>query len=259
MTSPILCTVDVVLLTLHEQALHVLLQRREREPFAGALALPGGFIHTEEDASAWHAAERVLAQKTGITSPYLEQLATWAGPGRDPRGWSLSVVYYALVPPGIVPAQALLPDMRLPEACSPEACSPDARLPDTRLPDARLQLRPVAALGAQAGAPALPFDHARIIELAVQRVRTKSLYSSLPVYLCGECFTLPQLQAVYEAVLGEPLNKVSFRRKIEELGMLEAVPGQLSGGAHRPAQLWRLRPAFLRELSVCERGLNPRG
>ena len=239
MTSPILCTVDVVLLTLHEQALHVLLQRREREPFAGALALPGGFIHTEEDASAWHAAERVLAQKTGITSPYLEQLATWAGPGRDPRGWSLSVVYYALVPPGIVPAQALLP----------EACSPDARL----------QLRPVAALGAQAGAPALPFDHARIIELAVQRVRTKSLYSSLPVYLCGECFTLPQLQAVYEAVLGEPLNKVSFRRKIEELGMLEAVPGQLSGGAHRPAQLWRLRPAFLRELSVCERGLNPRG
>jgi 8-oxo-dGTP diphosphatase len=228
MTLPILCTVDVVLLTLHEQALHVLLLRREREPFAGSLALPGGFIHTAHDASAWDAAARVLAEKTGITSPYLEQLATWSGSQRDPRGWSVSVVYYALVPPAIVPPS-----------------------------DARLQLCPVAALSQ--GALALPFDHAGIIELAVQRVRTKSQYSSLPVYLCGEVFTLPQLQAVYEAVLGEPLNKVSFRRKVEELDMLEAVPGQLAGGAHRPAQLWRLRAEFLRELSVSERGLNSRG
>ena len=115
------------------------------------------------------------------------------------------------------------------------------------------QWKPVARL------PALPFDHRQIVAHAVERVRTKSQYSSLPVYLCGERFTLPQLQAVYEAVLGEPINKVSFRRKIEELGMVEAIEGALeTGRANRPAQLYRLRRAYRRSLSVLDRGLNAR-
>lgn len=224
--AAVICTVDVVLLTLHQHSLHVLLQARERAPAAGALALPGGYIHTDQDRSAWHAAERVLAEKTGIHSPYLEQLATWSGPARDPRGWSLSVVYYALVHQALVQPR----------------------------PGVNWQLCPVDQL------PALPFDHADIVALARERVRTKSQYSSLPVFLCDEVFTLPQLQAVYEAVLGEPINKVSFRRKIDELAMLEPVTGQRdSSGAHRPAQLWRLLPAFRRALSLSERGLNPRG
>jgi 8-oxo-dGTP diphosphatase len=105
--------------------------------------------------------------------------------------------------------------------------------------------------------PRLPFDHKAIVEQAVLRVRAKSLYSSLPVYLCGERFTLPQLQSVYEAVLGESINKVSFRRKMEEMGMLEPVEGELaSGGAHRPAQVYRLRSAFRRALSMVPRGIN---
>ena len=84
--------------------------------------------------------------------------------------------------------------------------------------------------------PKLPFDHGEMVATAVARVRTKSQYSSLPIYLCGERVTLPQLQAVYEAVLGEPINKVSFRRKIEELGMLEPLEGETTmTGAHRPA------------------------
>ncbi|MEK8029559.1 NUDIX domain-containing protein [Ideonella sp. DXS29W] len=220
--TPIICTVDVTLLTLQDDMLHVLLLKRDREPFAGALALPGGYVHAEADQSAEDAAARVLKEKAGIVSPYLEQLATFSGPGRDPRGWSLSVAYCALLP-----AELLAVD------------------------GAERQLRPVARL------PALPFDHARIVDAAVQRVRSKSQYSSLPVYLCGEAFTLPRLQAVYEAVLGEPVNKVSFRRKMDELGMLEAIPGaQTSGGAHRPAQLYRLRREFRHALSMLDRGIN---
>ncbi|WP_034694287.1 MULTISPECIES: NUDIX domain-containing protein [unclassified Acidovorax] len=216
--SPI-CTVDVVLLTLQHGALQVALLRRERAPFAGALALPGGYIHTGEDADAQASAARVLREKAGLQSPYLEQLATFSGPVRDPRGWSLAVAYCALVPPELLAA-------------------------------APLTLVPVAEL------PALPFDHRAMVDAAVARVRSKSQYSSMPVHLCAEPFTLPQLQAVYEAVLGEPLNKVSFRRKVEELAMLEAVPGALhSGGAHRPAQLYRVRPAFRQRLSLSARGL----
>lgn len=218
----IICTVDIALLTLVDDVLHVLLLRRDREPFAGSLALPGGYVHAQADHSAEDAAARVLREKAGIVSPYLEQLATFSGPGRDPRGWSLSVAYCALLPAGLLAVDG-----------------------------AERQLRPVAKL------PALPFDHGRIVDAAVQRVRSKSQYSSLPVYLCGEAFTLPQLQAVYEAVLGEPVNKVSFRRKMEELGMLEAIPGaQTSGGAHRPAQLYRLRREYRHALSLLDRGLN---
>jgi 8-oxo-dGTP diphosphatase len=220
--DPVICTVDVVLLTLHQGSLHVVLAQRDRAPHEGAFALPGGFIHTQEDDSAWHAAARVLRDKAGIDSPYLEQMATWSGPQRDSRGWSVSIVYYALIPEALVPTD-----------------------------DASVQLHPVHGL------PPLPFDHADMVTQAIERVRNKSQYSSLPVYLCGETFTLPHLQSVYEAVLGESINKVSFRRKMEEMGMLDAIEGAMeSGGAHRPAQIYRLKPNFRHHLSLVERGIN---
>ena len=217
---PLICTVDVVLLTLLEGALHVALLAREHAPWAGQLALPGGYVHPQEDASAQASAVRVLQHKARVVSPYLEQLATFSGPARDPRGWSVAVAYYALVPSCVLQVHAAL------------------------------QWLPVHQL------PPLAFDHAEMVAAAVARVRGKSQYSSLPVHLCAEPFTLPQLQLVYEAVLGEALNKVSFRRKMEEWGMLEPVPGALQGGgAHRPAQLYRLRPPFRRQLSLGVRGL----
>ena len=217
----ILCTVDVVLLTLRQGSLQVALVRRERAPFAGVLALPGGYIHAQDDADAQSSAARVLHDKAGLQSPYLEQLATFSGPVRDPRGWSVAVVYCALVPPEVL-----------------------------------VQAVDRITLVAVDGLPPLPFDHRQIIDTAVQRVRSKSQYSSLPVHLCAEPFTLPQLQSVYEAVLGEPINKVSFRRKVDELAMLEAVPGALqTGGAHRPAQLYRVRAAYRQALSLSARGL----
>ncbi len=219
---PVICTVDVVLLTLKSQALHVVLLKRKNEPFADSPALPGGYIHTQEDKTAWEAASRVLRDKTGITSPYLEQLATYSGADRDPRGWSVSIVYYALIPLELLPANR-----------------------------EGLLVAPVNRM------PRMPFDHKNIVDLAVARVRSKSQYSSLPVYLCGERVTLPQLQSVYEAVLGEPINKVSFRRKMDELGILEPIEGEMElGGAHRPAQVYRLRPEFKRELSMVQRGIN---
>lgn len=221
--SSIICTVDVVLLTLRDTALHVLLVQRERAPFAGAWALPGGYIHAQEDGDAQASAARVLRDKAGLQSPYLEQLATFSGIARDPRGWSMAVAYCALVPEASLALPALAPGV---------------------------------ALVAVDALPALPFDHAQIVQTALARVRSKSQYSSLPVYLCGDQFTLPQLQAAYECVLGESVNKVSFRRKMDELAMLEPVPGALQGGgAHRPAQLYRLRPEFRRHLSLSARGL----
>ncbi len=221
--SDIICTVDVVLLTLKDGILHVALLKRDHPPFEGVLALPGGYVQADRDLDAQDAAARMLLEKAGIASPYLEQLSTFSGRGRDPRGWSISVAYYALVSAEVIA----------------EAGHPGVVMAD---------------VGAIKG---LPFDHQQIIEAAVQRVRNKSTYSSLPVYLCGEYFTLPQLQGVYEAILGEEINKVSFRRKIDELDILERVDGAMeTGKANRPAQLYRLNKRYRQRLSLTDRALN---
>jgi 8-oxo-dGTP diphosphatase len=228
---PVICTVDVVLLTLHNGCLHVALWPRDKEPFAGALALPGGYIHAQDDANTLASAARVLQDKVGVQAPYLEQLATFSGAQRDPRGWSLAVAYCALVPPQVLPL---------------------ARLGEAAHAPSDMQLVPVDAV------PTLPFDHNTIVQAAVQRVRSKSQYSSMPVHLCQQPFTLPQLQAVYEAVLGEPLNKVSFRRKMDELALLTPVQGQAglqTGAAHRPAQLYTVQHAYQQQLALSTRGL----
>ncbi|MFZ6645195.1 NUDIX hydrolase [Undibacterium sp. TJN25] len=220
--SQVICTVDLVLLTLKAGELQVALLKRDKEPFKDVPALPGGFIHAGEDADARAAALRVLLEKTHIATPYLEQLATFSGPARDPRGWSVSIAYYALVSIDIIE----------------QGCSEQIRLASV---DRLMQL---------------PFDHKLIVDTAVARLRSKSQYSSLPCYLAGESFTLPQLQRVYEALMGEELNKVSFRRKMNEMGMLEELDGQFgAAGAHRPAQLYRLKPEYRDNLTLLERGL----
>lgn len=220
----VICTVDVVLLTLREGNLYVALLLRDKAPFQGAWALPGGYVHVEADEDAEQAAARVLKEKAGIVSPYLEQLATFSGRARDPRGWSVSISYYALVPSALI----------------------------ERVERSDLRLVAVDQL------KNLPFDHLNIVRAALERVRSKSSYSSLPVYLCSEQFTLPQLQTVYEAILKEPINKVSFRRKMEELGILEPVLGAVeTGKANRPAQYYRLKAQYRHTLSQTGRGLNP--
>ncbi|MBC7500547.1 MAG: NUDIX hydrolase [Herminiimonas sp.] len=220
--NTVICTVDVVLLTLKDAALNVALLKRDREPFGGLSALPGGFIDAVKDIDARDAALRVLKDKTGIDAPYLEQLATFSGAARDPRGWSVAIAYFALVP-----AEAIERIDR----------------PDVSL--SRVEQR-----------AALPFDHRLIVDAAVARLRSKSQYSSLPCYLAGETFTLPHLQRVYEMLMGEALNKVSFRRKMAEMGMLEPIPGRLEmSGAHRPAQLYRLKKQFTEKLTLLTRGL----
>lgn len=205
-------TVDVALFTLCQTRLSVLLARRARDPFAGSLALPGGFVHVEEDNDAAATARRVLRDKVGLTAPYLEQLETFTGKFRDPRGWSCSIAYYAVVPEARVATVA-----------------------------GDVVLAPVDEL------PALPFDHAAIIAKGAKRLRGKSSYSSLPTYLLPETFTLNELQMVYEQVMGTALEKPTFRRKIEAQGFIAAVPGQMRTGSHRPAQLYRVVAETLRE------------
>ena len=195
---------DTVLLTLGSGGLSVALLERDQAPFAKRLALPGGYVHVQEDASLEAAAARILRDKARLESRFLEQLGTFSGAARDPRGWSLSVAYFALVPAAELEVAAGV-----------------------------LSLHAVASL------PPLAFDHAAIVGAAVARLRGKSSYSALPAFLLPPLFTLAELHAVYQQVLGTRLDPASFRRKIVDQGIVEAVEDRRVG-AHRPAALYRL-------------------
>ncbi|RDU99669.1 NUDIX hydrolase [Trinickia dinghuensis] len=210
-------SVDVVLLTLAEKGLKVALHRRAKEPYPGSLALPGGYIHADEDDSLEDAARRTLQDKTGLAPRYLEQLRTFAGPGRDPRGWSVAISYVALVP-----FEEL------------------AAVPST-----------VFEFYSVDDIPALAFDHSDQVRAAVERVRNKSSYSTLPCWLLPGKFTLTQLQHTYEAVFGESVTRATFRSRlgikvgdvqtgeaVDEAGVLIATDDYQLGN-QRPARLFR--------------------
>lgn len=204
--------VDVVLFTLKEDELHVALFKRDREPYLGSYALPGGFVHEESDDTLLNAAVRVLREKTGLQGVYLEELCTFSGKNRDPRRWSMTVAHFAVV------NHAQLQSV-------------------SQKSGVELKLVPVSKIGT------LPFDHARIIEKAIERVRSKGAYSTLPIFLCGKTFSMPEVQNAYEKVTGRVLQShVSFQRKLKEMDVIEKVEeGKAESDGGRRAQLYRLR------------------
>jgi len=206
-----LTTVDVVIFTVMDEQLKVLLVRRPEvatEPFPGRWALPGGFIDVAVDASLLDCALRKLDEKTGFKTPYLEQLGSWGSATRDPRGWCATHVYFALVPP--------LEDRETAGSVASEWVEVDAALRKR-----------------------LAFDHADILAAAVARLRGKVEYTSLPAFLLQEPFTLPQLQRTYEIVLGRPMDKSAFRKRMLDAQFL-VEEGSIGGGAGRAAMGYRI-------------------
>ncbi len=209
-----LTTVDVVIFTVLEGRLQVLLVKRPNgpeEPCPGAWALPGGFVDVNQDASLEACARRKLLDKTGAKSPYLEQLGSWGGKTRDPRGWSATHAYFALL-----------------------AAQSVQLVQDVAKPVKWLPVDEVTA------AKRLAFDHGDILRTALERLRSKVEYTTLPAFLLPEPFTLPQLQKVYEVVLGRAIDKSGFRTRALAADFLQEA-GYMDVGAPRPAMGYRLK------------------
>ena len=200
-------TVDIVVFTVHEETLQVLLIERGIDPFKGLYALPGGFVLAEETLE--QAAFRELFEETGTKDVYLEQLYTFGDPHRDPRGRVVTVAYYALVPTDK----------------SPLLAGTDA---------AAAGWYPVSAL------PPLAFDHGKIVEYAVDRLRNKLEYTNVGFQLLPAKFTLSALQALHEAILGKPLDKRNFRRKVLGLGLVKPSK-EMQATGRKPARLFSFR------------------
>jgi len=201
-------TTDIVVFTLQDAALRVLLVRRGNKPFKGAWALPGGFVRPDEDLEA--CARRELLEETGVSGYYLEQLYTFGSVDRDPRERVITVAYYALIPNDKVVLKA---------SADADAA---AWFPANRLPQ-------------------LAFDHKAILTLARERLSAKLDYSTIAFQFLPATFTLTDIQAVYEIIRGEKLDKRNFRKAILALAKLESTRKFRREGAHRPAMLYRLK------------------
>ena len=197
---------EVVIFTIRDERLSVLLVRRPHPPFGGGWSLPGGLVRAEETLE--QAADRTLAELTGIEGVYLEQLFTFGRPERDPRGRVVAVAYYALMP---------FDCLRFSENLS------------------NVAWHCLEAL------PPLALDHGEIVTLAQRRLSAKLDYSTIALEFMPDRFTLSQLQSVYECILGEPLDKRNFRKRLQSLDCLEETGETFRAGKHRPAMLYRVK------------------
>ncbi len=199
-------TADIVVFTIRDNQLKLLLIRRAYSPHKGKWALPGGFVNMNESLD--EAASRELLEETGVSGVYLEQLYTFGKPKRDPRERVITVAYYALIPSDKMQLQA--------------ATDADA----------------VGWFGMDE-LPKLAFDHEDIVKMAHQRLVAKLDYSTVAFQFLPESFTLHELQNIYEIIFQEETDKRNFRKWILGLGQIEETGEKSTGGAHRPAKLFK--------------------
>ena len=214
-------TVDCVVFGFDEGELKVLLIQRALEPFKGKWALPGGFVRLDETLE--EAARRELAEETGLTDVFLEQLYSFGAVKRDPRERVVTVAYYALV-----------------------KLAGHATKAATDAADARWF--PISKV------PKLAFDHADILATALARLKGKVRYQPIGFELLPPKFTLSQLQHLYEAVLETEFDKRNFRKKVLSFGLLFPLKETQMAGRHRPAQLFRFDAERYEKLN--KRGFN---
>ena len=214
-------TTDCVVFGLDEDDLKVLLIQRDIPPFEGEWALPGGFIRVGESVD--DCARRELEEETGLKRVFLEQLYTFGNPNRDPREHVITIAYYALV--------------NLIE--HPPKADTDARN---------------AAWFSLDEVPRLAFDHKKILDVALDRLRGKLRYQPIGFELLPKKFTLTELQNLYETILQQEFDKRNFRKKVQKLGILEETDEIQQDVAHRAARLYRFDKKRYRAL--LKEGIN---
>ena len=208
--APAGLTADPVVFAPRGNRLCVLLAPRREPPYRGRWALPGGFLNPEEEPE--QTAQRKLTEKTGIGAIYLEQLATYGSPSRDPRGWIPSVAYLALIDAAVL-----------------------------REDESEARWFAVEEL------PPLAFGHERMVRDGIDRLRGKLWYSNIAAALLPERFTLAEARRLYEAISGVRYEISNFRRALDLSGMIRPTDEVRQGSAGRPARLYEFvdrRPSW---------------
>lgn len=208
-------SVDVALFCVEDDELQVLLLQRANEPLMHQWALPGGLLKPDRDNSLESAALRVLSEKIDVEVRHLAQVATFSGAKRDPRGWSVAALHYALHPRNQIKAVE------------------------------KHKVKRLAWVSAHTPGHRLAFDHEEQLDAAVSLLRARVDNGNLPLHLLGREFTLTQLQRTCEAILNRPLDKSVFRRQLKDVRELVPTGKMTEGGRQRPAQLYKASEGYI--------------
>ena len=268
-------TVDILVFTvtdeekenyrkLSEKKLRILLIKRGEHPYLGKWALPGGFVKMDESLD--EAALRELKEETNIDDIYMEQLYTWGDVGRDPRTRVISTAYMSLVDSSTLNVKAsddaddakwftvsaktfqeqknvtengyvLQQLIRL--SLSNDEDDLSAVIKTEKIVEGKVTKIKREVIES----PDIAFDHAKIIEYGLERLRNKIEYTDIAFNLMPDLFTLTELQQVYEVILGRELLKANFRRKIADM-VIETNKYTRDSG-HRPSKLFRFNPNWI--------------
>jgi len=268
-------TVDILVFTvtdeekenyrkLSEKKLRILLIKRGEHPYLGKWALPGGFVKMDESLD--EAALRELKEETNIDDIYIEQLYTWGDVGRDPRTRVISTAYMSLVDSSTLNVKAsddaddakwftvsaktfqeqknvtengyvLQQLIRL--SLSNDEDDLSAVIKTEKIVEGKVTKIKREVIES----PDIAFDHAKIIEYGLERLRNKIEYTDIAFNLMPDLFTLTELQQVYEVILGRELLKANFRRKIADM-VIETNKYTRDSG-HRPSKLFRFNPNWI--------------
>lgn len=198
-------SVDCIIFGFHEGELNLLLLKRNFEPAMGEWSLMGGFV--QENESVDDAAKRVLAELTGLEQVYIEQVGSFGDVNRDPGGRVISVAYYALI--------------NIDEY------------------DRELVHQHNAFWVGIDNLPPLIFDHLQMVQKARVLMQKKASIEPIGFNLLPKLFTLSQLQRLYEAIYGEPIDKRNFRKRIAEMDYIEKTDKKDKTGSKRSAALYQ--------------------
>ncbi len=195
-------TVDIVILTIKNDALNVLLVKRNNEPFKDKWAIPGGYVRMSENLD--EAAMRVLKEKTNVENIYLEQLYTFGDPLRHPVSRVITCAYFALI----------------------------------RSEDVEVVTSDDLAWHKVSELPPLAFDHKEIIEYSLKRTRERLEMCPVAYQLLNEKFTLTEMQKAYEMIMEKKLDKRNFRKKVITTEGLRELNEFSKSSSKRPARLY---------------------
>ncbi|UTW62165.1 NUDIX hydrolase [bacterium SCSIO 12741] len=200
-----------------EEGVSLLLIKRKYPPFQGDWAIPGGFVKNDESLET--AVERELLEETGVKINYLEQLYTFGKPDRDPRRRVVSVAYFGLVKS---------------KQFSKLKASTDAE---------------EAGWFNIKNLPELAFDHAQILEMAIERLRSKITYQPIGFELLDPKFPFSDLEHLYSTLLDRPIDRRNFKKKVMHLGILDELDEKaIKSGAGRPGNLFRFNKKMYNRL-----------
>ena len=206
-------TTDCVIFGFDGERLQVLLVERGIEPYKGRWAFPGGFLKMDETAE--EGALRELREETGLDRAYIQQFHTFSDPHRDPRERVITIAYYALV--------------KIQEVHGGDDAASARWFPLSEI-------------------PSLAFDHDYILRMATQRLREEIHFQPVGFELLPEKFTLKELQALYEAILGISFDRRNFAKKMLHLEILTELDETVWPTPKREAKLYRFNPDKYEEL-----------